>query len=131
MKKPMNNPQTGGGEELPQTMNLLEFSRVVMASENITEQEYIDLMRRVLPLHELPKLNREEVRNFAGAACWLYDLSILLSERIEREEHGVANSHLGSPCVPGGHFFVDNILTRAGDEPDFSLLDRLSRGTIQ
>jgi hypothetical protein len=61
-------------------MNLLDFARAVKDGSEVSEQEYVDLMRRVVPLDELSGLSAKEAEWFVEATTWLYDYSILVHE---------------------------------------------------
>ncbi len=49
-------------------MNLLDFARAVKDGSEVSEQEYVDLMTRVVPLDELRDLSAEEAEWFVMAA---------------------------------------------------------------
>lgn len=89
----------------------------------ISDQGYVDLMRRMVPLDELRNLTPEEAEWFHGAVAWIYDLSILLME-VTQAEHGKQLEQSGVPWLPGPTGpSIDNVLTRpAGTPPDFNLL---------
>lgn len=105
-------------------MNPLEFARIVKDGSTVSDQDYIDLMRRVVPLDELRSLTPEEAEWFHGAVAWLYDFSILLLE-FTQSEHGKRLEQSGVPWLPGPTGpFIHNILTREREvPPDFTLLE--------
>lgn len=61
-------------------LDLLEFARMVKDGQDITEAEYLDLMRRVLPLDSFKNITPEESEWLFGAVSWLHDYSLRLSE---------------------------------------------------
>ncbi len=104
-------------------MNLIEYART--ASRDQSPQEFIDMLKNVVPLDEIKNLTEEEGLNFYSAVCWLHDLSVLLVE-FHQTDLGKSPAPDGSgmaPCLPGSNGpFIDNMLSRGDSPPDFSQL---------
>ena len=101
-------------------LNLVEFARIVKTGREVTGENYVRLMKKVLPLDDLRNLTPDEAYWFSMAVAWLYDYSILLVE-FHAANEGRNLEMAGSPCVTGASGpFIDHCLTRsAGDPPDF------------
>ena len=104
-------------------MNLLDFARAVKDGSEISDQEYVDLMKRVVPLDELRGLSAKEAEWFVEATTWLYDYAILVHE-FAQSKVGKGLELDGHPCLPGSPGpFIENILTRGDELPDFGQLE--------
>jgi hypothetical protein len=115
-----------------QPLNLLEFARIVKDGSEVSEQAYVDLMRRVLPIDELKELTPEEGEWFHMAVAWLHDYSILLFE-FGQSEKGQRPVMMESPWLPGvSGPYIDHMLVRAhGEAPDFAQLTSFGVREVQ
>lgn len=108
--------------EQEEKLDLLEFARTVKDGSDVSEEEFVDLMRRVLPLDSLRDLTPEESEWLFMSICWLHDYSLLLWE-FHQAEVGSSVIRGGHPCVPGSNGpFITNMLTRSDERPRFSQL---------
>ncbi|MCZ4262718.1 hypothetical protein O4G76_17925 [Limimaricola sp. G21655-S1] len=103
-------------------LDLFEFAKIVKDGRNISDADFVELMRRVVPLDTLKDTTPEESEWLFMAISWLHDYSLLLWEFHRIEVNGDL-THLGHPSIPGSSGpFIENILTRAG-EADFRQLE--------
>lgn len=108
-------------------IDLLEFARRVGDGSRVSQAEYIDQMRRVIPLDSLRDITPEESESLLMSVTWLYDYCILLWE-FHQAELRKSVELSGSPCLPGCNGpWIKNILTRQGP-PDFSPLKHFNVG---
>lgn len=124
------SPKSGADIGLP--ASLIEFAKKVKTGADLSEEEYLFEISKVMPISEIPDLSREEAEWLAMAVCWLNDLCTLLVEYHEVRESGEGRSLMGAPCLvgPSGPF-IDTVLTRCGgDKPDFTILEKLRRASI-
>ena len=102
-------------------IDLLEFARIVKDGCQITDEEFVDQMRGVLPIDSLRDITPEESEWLFMAISWLHDYSLLLWE-FHQVEVNKGTTQAGLPAIPGSSGpFIENILTRDG-RPDFSQL---------
>lgn len=114
--------------EQDKKLDLLEFARTVKDGSDLREEEFVELMRRVLPLASLRNLTPEESEWLFMTISWLHDYSLLLWE-FHQAEVGSSVIHEGHPFVPGSNGpFITNMLTRGDEEPDFSQLEDFGVG---
>lgn len=111
-------------------IDLLEFARIVKDGSEITDEEFVDLMRRVVPLDSLKDITPEESEWLFMAISWLHDYSLLLWE-FHQVEVNKGTTFAGHPAIPGSSGpFIENMLTRDG-RPDFSQLRDFGLGRGQ
>lgn len=109
-------------------IDLLEFARTVKEGREVSEHEFIELMRRVLPIDSLKDITPEESEWLFMAISWLHDYSLLLWE-FHQIEINNGFTVTGHPTVPGsGGPFVENMLTRGDNQADFSQLEDFGVG---
>ncbi|MGR3804817.1 hypothetical protein [Marinibacterium profundimaris] len=103
-------------------MNLIEFAKT--AKDDVSPEDFVAKMKEILPLDEVKNLTEEEGLMFFSAVSWLHDLGLLLIEFNEQDgEMPSPDGQRMAPCIPGTHGpFIDTVLTRGRDEPDFSPL---------
>ena len=110
------------------TLDLLEFSKIVQDGRRFSQSEYIDLMCKIVPLHDLKNVSRDEAEWFLMATTWLFDLAVLLWES-KNIELCQAHEAEGAPCLPGGSGpWIKNLLTR-GKEP--AICTRLTNCSVE
>jgi hypothetical protein len=99
--------------------NLLEISKRIRDGFEVHDEDFVEMMKQVIPLDEPPNLSLEEATWFHMAVDWLHEYSVLL---IEYKNHPKKLLYLGMPSLPGSSGpFIDNMLTRDdGEGPDFS-----------
>ncbi|WP_297774545.1 hypothetical protein [uncultured Roseovarius sp.] len=111
-------------------IDLLEFARIVKDGRQITDEEFVDQMRRILPIDTLRDITPAESEWLFMAISWLHDYSLLLLE-FHQVEVNKSTSHAGHPAIPGPTGpFIENMLTRSGP-PDFSQLRDFGLGKGQ
>lgn len=109
-------------------LDLLEFSRIVQDGRTVSDAEYVELMCKLVPLHDLKNATRNEAEWFLMATTWLYDLAILLWES-RNIELCQAQEAEGAPCIPGASGpWIENLLTRQDEPADFSPLTHFNVG---
>lgn len=109
-------------------LNILDFARLVGDGRRVTDQEYVDHMRRVLPLDDLRNINPSEATSFLMAMTWLYDLAILVWEA-NNKQLVKGQEAAGSLCLPGGSGpWIKNMLTRGVEPADFTPLEHYNVG---
>lgn len=102
-------------------IDLLEFARRVGDGSKVSRTQYIEEMKRVIPLDSLRDITPEESEALLMSVTWLYDYCLLLWEFHQAELRKSVKLH-GAPCVPGCNGpWIKNMLTREGC-PDFSPL---------
>ena len=107
---------------MEEIMNLIDFARTAPLDQ--TPEEFVQMLKNVLPLNEVKSLNREESLKFYSAVQWLYDLSILSIEYNGLDEQGPSPTGEIVAALPGSNGpFIEDILTRGNVEPDFSQLE--------
>ena len=103
-------------------MDLLELARVVNDGNNVSEEDYVEMMRGVLPLDSLKDITPEEPEWLFMAVAWLSDYTLLLWE-FHQAELNKGITHQGHLCIPAPSGpFIENMLTRDSSAPDFSQL---------
>lgn len=109
-------------------IDLLEFARVVKDGSEVSDNEFIELMRRVLPIDSLKDITPEESEWLFMAVSWLHDYSLLLWE-FHRAEMNKGVTSAGQLSIPGPSGpLILNMLTRDGDRADFSQLEDFGIG---
>jgi hypothetical protein len=103
-------------------IDLLELARMVKDGSDVNEEDFVELMRGVLPLDSLKDITPDESEWLFMAATWLFDYTLLLWE-FHQVELNKGTTHRGHPGIPGSSGpFIENILTRGNNSPDFSQL---------
>lgn len=105
-------------------LTLIDFARLVKAGDDITDAEFIDQMRRVLPLDDMRNLTPDEAEWLLMAVEWLYDYCILLFE-FHQSECGTKPELMGFPWLPGasGPWIIHMLTRDQGEAADFSQLE--------
>lgn len=94
----------------------------------VSEHEFIELMRRVLPIDSLKDIMPEESERLFMAISRLPDCSLLLWE-FHQIEINKGFTVTGHPTIPGPSGpFVENMLSRGDSQADFSQLEDFDVG---
>ena len=126
MPAPCCNEEIQVGQD--KKIDLLEFARVVKDGSGVSDNEFIELMRRVLPIDSLKDITPEESEWLFMAVSWLHDYSLLLWE-FHRAEMNKGVTSAGQLSIPGPSGpLILNMLTRDGDRADFSQLEDFGIG---
>lgn len=108
--------------------DLLELARVVKDGSKVSEENFIELMRGVIPIDSLKDITPEESEWLFMTVTWLFDYTLLLWE-FHQAELNKGTTHLGHPAIPGSNGpFIENMLTRGNQAPDFAQLEDFGVG---
>ena len=103
-------------------MNLIGFAKGL--PEEFTEQEFVDLINRVIDLKQVATLSERERLNLFSGAQYLADY-ILLAQ----EAKGEVETRDGHPVLGYDGPYIPTILQRPGEAaPDFAALDNFGVG---
>jgi hypothetical protein len=109
-------------------MELLQFARVVKDGSEVSDDDFIEHMRGVLPLDSLKDITPEESEWLFMTVTWLFDYTLLLWE-FHQAELNKSITRRGHPSIPGSNGpFIENMLTRGNNAPDFSQLKNYGIG---
>ena len=105
-------------------LDLLEFSRIVKDGHDVSDTEFLDLMRKFIQLDVLRDITPEESEWLLKAVTSLQDYSLLLWE-FHQIEMNRDFRYKGAPMLPGSTGpFIETVLTRRYDDPaDFTQLE--------
>lgn len=101
-------------------MNLIDFARTAPCDQ--TPEEFVEMLKKVLPLDEIKNLSENEAITFHGVTMWLNDLALLLVEFHQNIGENPDDPKEGPP-VPGYNGpFISNCITGGKSLPDFAQL---------